>query len=45
VEIIKGKNIRIKRKNEGIVHLDGEPIETNKEIEIEVKPLSLAILN
>ncbi|MFD2161919.1 diacylglycerol/lipid kinase family protein [Paradesertivirga mongoliensis] len=45
VEIIKGKNIRINRKQGGMVHVDGEPIEMDKCIEIKVKPLSLAILN
>lgn len=45
VEIIKGKNIRIIRKHEGVVHVDGEPVEMDKEIVINVKPLSLAILN
>ncbi|MEJ6981648.1 diacylglycerol kinase family protein [Pedobacter sp. P351] len=45
VEIIKGKDIRINRKNEGTVHLDGEPVEMDKEISIRVKPLSLSVLN
>lgn len=45
VEIIKGKNIRIKRTNTGIVHLDGEPVEMDKEVIISVKPLSLLVLN
>lgn len=44
-EIIKGKDIRINRKNQGTVHLDGEPVEMDKEISIRVKPLSLSILN
>lgn len=45
VEIIKGKDIRINRLNEGIVHLDGEPIEMDKEVLIHIKPLSLSVLN
>ena len=45
VEIIKGKDIRINRKSEGTVHLDGEPLEMEKEILISVHPLSLAVLN
>lgn len=44
VEIIKGSKIRISRHSEGIVHLDGEPIEESKEIEISVKPLSLSVV-
>ena len=45
VEIIKGKDIRINRRLEGIVHIDGEPLNMDKEISIKVKPLSLGILN
>jgi diacylglycerol kinase family enzyme len=45
VEIIKGRDIRIKRHNDGIVHLDGEPLVTEKEVQITVKPLSLSIVN
>jgi YegS/Rv2252/BmrU family lipid kinase len=45
VEIIKGKDIRIIRHNEGVVHLDGEPLEMSKELRVSVKPLSLSVLN
>jgi diacylglycerol kinase family enzyme len=45
VEIIKGKDIRINRNDEGIVHLDGEPLDMGKEVFIKVKPLSLLVLN
>jgi YegS/Rv2252/BmrU family lipid kinase len=45
VEIIKGKDIRIIRQNEGMVHLDGEPLEMSKELHVSVKPLSLVVLN
>jgi YegS/Rv2252/BmrU family lipid kinase len=44
VDIIKGKYIRIQREKEGPVHLDGEPSEMGKEINIEVKQLSLRVL-
>ncbi len=44
VEIIKGKNICINRKNPGMAHVDGEPIVMGTEIKIEIKPLSLSIL-
>ncbi len=45
VEIIRGKEIRIIRQDEGVVHVDGEPLEMNKELLITVKPLSLLVLN
>ncbi len=45
VEIIKGKEIRIVRETAGAVHLDGEPQYMSSELEIHIKPLSLAILN
>lgn len=44
VEIIKGKNIIIKRESEGPVHIDGEPMVMGDTIKIDVKPLSLNVL-
>jgi YegS/Rv2252/BmrU family lipid kinase len=44
VEILKGKKIRIFRKKSGAVHVDGEPMEMGTELNIEVKPSSLALL-
>jgi diacylglycerol kinase (ATP) len=44
VDIKKGKYIRIHREKSGPVHLDGEPYDMGKEIQIEVKPLSLRVL-
>jgi len=44
VEIIKAKTIRIIRQQAGPVHLDGEPEEMGRTIDIQVKPLSLAVL-
>ncbi len=44
VEIIKGKSIRIVREKTGPIHLDGEPFEMDREIKIDVKPLSLQTL-
>ncbi len=44
LEIIKGKNIRIKTERRNIVHLDGEPQLTEKEISILIKPSSLSVL-
>mgnify|MGYP003575449155 CR=1 FL=1 len=44
VEIVRGKNIYIKREGKDAVHLDGEPEEMQSELKIEVKPLSLAVV-
>ncbi|WP_317193161.1 diacylglycerol/lipid kinase family protein [Pedobacter endophyticus] len=44
VEIIKGSHIKITRQNDGAVHVDGEPLQMGKVIEVTVKPLSLKVL-
>jgi len=44
IEIIKGKNIKIVRENDGPVHVDGEPLRMGKEIEVLVKPSSLKVI-
>lgn len=44
VEIIRGKEIRIVRQQDGAIHLDGEPQEMSGELLIHVEPLSLNIL-
>lgn len=44
VEIIKGKDIRISRLVEGSVHVDGEPLQMGKELQVKVKPLNLQVL-
>jgi len=44
VEIIKAEKIHIVRQYAGPVHLDGEPEEMGRTIEIQVKPLSLMVL-
>lgn len=44
VEIIRGKHILIKRKQDGPVHLDGEPQIMGPEIEIKVMPSALRII-
>lgn len=44
IEIIRGKDIRIFREQDGAVHLDGEPSMMGKEINIKIKPLGLTIL-
>jgi len=44
VEIIRGKNIRVKRSNPGPVHLDGEPQITGTDTLVEVVPNSLKVI-
>ena len=44
VEIIRGKNILVKRSKSGPVHLDGEPQILGAETEINVVPKSLKII-
>ncbi|EHQ27243.1 diacylglycerol/lipid kinase family protein [Mucilaginibacter paludis] len=44
VEIIRGKHIKIERKEAGPVHLDGEPQMLGKEAEIKVIPHSLKVI-
>jgi diacylglycerol kinase (ATP) len=44
VEIIKGKHIHITRKQEGPVHLDGEPQVAGTAIDIEIVPAALNVI-
>jgi len=44
VEIIKGKNISIKRENAGAVHVDGEPKLMNGSLDIKVLPQSITVI-
>lgn len=44
VEIIKGKQIIIERPESGPIHLDGEPLEICKKLDIEVLPSSLKVV-
>jgi len=44
VEIIRGKNIKIKRTKDGPVHLDGEPQIMGPEAEINIVPGALKII-
>lgn len=44
VEIIRGKHILIKRKEDGPVHLDGEPQIMGQDVEINVMPAALRII-
>ncbi|MFQ3575236.1 MAG: diacylglycerol kinase family protein [Cytophagales bacterium] len=42
---IKGHSIKVNRKSNGAVHLDGEPFEMGQSLDIEVKPNSLWVLH
>ncbi|HLR00652.1 MAG TPA: diacylglycerol kinase family protein [Sphingobacterium sp.] len=44
VEIIPGKEIKIERQEKGLVHIDGEPIELEEDINVQVMPRSLKII-
>jgi diacylglycerol kinase (ATP) len=44
VEIIRGKEIKIQRKEEAAIHIDGEPYLMGREIFISILPLSLNII-
>ena len=44
VEIVPGKRIRIERETADTVHVDGEPKELGKVLEVVVKPATLRIL-
>lgn len=45
VEIIKGKKITIERPKNGPVHLDGEPVDLEKKLMIQVLPSSLKVVH
>ena len=44
VEIISGKEIMIKRQQDGEVHVDGEPIFLGRDIEVTIFPQSLNVI-
>ncbi len=44
VEIIRGKEIKILRRRGGAIHIDGEPYQMGKEIDIAIVPLSINII-
>lgn len=44
IKIIKGKEIRIQREKEDMIHLDGEPGMDQKEIHIQIKNKALLVL-
>ena len=44
VEIIRGKNVSIRRSADGPIHLDGEPQLMEKQVNIQIVPASLRII-
>lgn len=44
IEILRGRNIKIKREEAGPIHIDGEPLIFPKEIDIAVRHLSLSLI-
>ena len=44
VDIHKAQKIKVIREKEGFVNIDGEPIFMSKDVDVEIKPLSLNIL-
>jgi len=44
IEIIRGKNIKIHRKQAGPVHVDGEPLQMGENIAVNINPLSLNVI-
>jgi len=44
VEIIKGRDITIKRPVEGAIHIDGEPMFMGVDIKVSIVPLSLNVI-
>jgi diacylglycerol kinase (ATP) len=44
VEVIKAKEVKLKRKRGKIVHLDGDPVKMGKEMEMKIIPLSLNVI-
>lgn len=44
IDIYKAKKIKVIRKEAEVANIDGEPIEMNKDITVEINPLSLNIL-
>lgn len=44
VEIIRGRKIQLKRKDQGVVNIDGEPVMMQAGLDIKVNPLSLQVI-
>ena len=44
VEIIKGRDVTIRRSEEGAIHIDGEPLFMGRDIKVSIVPLSLSVI-
>ena len=44
VEIIKAREVKLKRNKNRVVNIDGEPVKLNRELSIKVNPLSLKVI-
>jgi len=44
VEVIKAKEVKLKRKRGKTVHLDGDPVKMGREMEMKIIPLSLNVI-
>jgi diacylglycerol kinase family enzyme len=44
VEIIRAKEVQLKRNKKRVVNIDGEPIKLAKELIVKVNPLSLKVI-
>jgi diacylglycerol kinase (ATP) len=44
VDIIKGREIIIRRPEEGAIHIDGEPMFMGKDLQVSILPLSLNVI-
>jgi diacylglycerol kinase family enzyme len=44
VQIFKAKSIEIKRTRNKVINIDGEPIKLERDLQIDVNPLSLNII-
>jgi diacylglycerol kinase family enzyme len=45
LDIIQAKEIVVKRKKEGVIHLDGEPVMTGKKLSVKIIPSSLNVIS
>ncbi len=44
IDVLSGKEIRIVRKEDGYLNIDGEPVKMDKEIDIKIIPKSLKVI-
>lgn len=44
IKCFKAKDIRIRRKEEGVIHYDGDPIDAGKDIHIQLRPHAIKMI-